>query len=201
MTRITRFFIKNLSAYVELLLSAFMVFVIAFLIVRLIFTGTPYLIEGNMDLDYFLEYALSLAVGIEFIKMLCEHTSDNLIEVMLFAIAREMIVEKLETPYTLVGVAAIAGLFAIRKFLFVKFEDGDRIIFRGSQKVGQTNHLAEVSIQGDPNAMLRDIVRENLEEDGRTVAIGSVVDMPNCALRIDNMHGDLITRVEIIRFR
>ena len=57
------------------------------------------------------------ASGVEFIKMLCRHSVQNVVEVLLFATARQMVVEHLETWQTLIGVAAIAILFAIRKYL------------------------------------------------------------------------------------
>ena len=49
--------------------------------------------------------------------MLCRHSVQNVVEVLLFATARQMVVEHLETWQTLIGVAAIAILFAIRKYL------------------------------------------------------------------------------------
>ena len=61
---------------------------------------------------------MTLAIGIEFVKMLCTHTPETIIEILLFAISRQMIVEHLSTTETIIGVGAIAGLFAIRKYLF-----------------------------------------------------------------------------------
>lgn len=40
----------------------------------------------------FLEDMFSLVVGIEFIKMLCQPSADNVIEVLIFLTARHMIV-------------------------------------------------------------------------------------------------------------
>ena len=68
-----------------------------------------------------MEYAMSLAIGVEFVKMLCTHQPGTIIEVLLFATARQMIVEHLNVYETLVGIGAIAALFAIRKFLFCSF--------------------------------------------------------------------------------
>ena len=51
--------------------------------------------------------------------MMAKHTPGSAIEVLLFAIARQMIVEH-TTPFeNFLTVVTIAGLFAIRKFLFV----------------------------------------------------------------------------------
>ena len=58
---------------------------------------------------------MTLAIGIEFVKMLCTHTPGTIIEVLLFAISRQMIIEHLSVVETMFGVGAIAGLFAVRK--------------------------------------------------------------------------------------
>ena len=50
--------------------------------------------------------------------MLYTHTPETIIEILLFAISRQMIVEHLSTTETILGVGAIAGLFAVRKYLF-----------------------------------------------------------------------------------
>ena len=75
-----------------------------------------------------MEYIMSLAIGVEFVKMLCTHKPGTIIEVLLFATARQMIVEHLNVYETLVGIGAIAALFAIRKFLFCSFDEADHMI-------------------------------------------------------------------------
>ena len=112
--------IYNVARYTEIVLSIVILIVIALSGLRLIYTtaGTSIL---NMDTDFFttfLSQALSLVVGVEFVKMLCTHTPETIIEILLFAISRQMIVEHLSTTETIIGVGAIAGLFAVRKYLF-----------------------------------------------------------------------------------
>jgi len=68
----------------------------------------------------FLETIFDLVIGIEFVKMLTKHNLGSVIEVLLFAIARQMIVEHMNIYEGLVGVIAIACLFAIRKFLYIE---------------------------------------------------------------------------------
>lgn len=69
----------------------------------------------SIDLfDTFLAHALGLVIGVEFIKMLIKHTPGAAIEVLLYAIARQLIVEHTTTMETLIGIVAIAGVFAIR---------------------------------------------------------------------------------------
>ena len=79
-----------------------------------------------MDIDFFTTFlanALSLVVGVEFVKMLCRHSAQTVVEVLMFATARQMVVEHMKPSQTLIGVIAIAILFAIRKFLMTEDDD------------------------------------------------------------------------------
>ena len=67
----------------------------------------------------FLGHAFNLVIGIEFIKMLAKHSPGSALEVLLYAIARNMILGHGTTAENLLGVAAIGLIFIIRKFLFV----------------------------------------------------------------------------------
>lgn len=73
-----------------------------------------------------------------------------------------MIVEHLNGTETLLGIAAIAGLFAIRKYLFCNFDESDHIICRGSQTVRHANLIAGVKIPEESNCLLRDVVARQL---------------------------------------
>ena len=109
---------QKMTSYVELVLSEFLLLVVVALSVRLIAQSVPQVWSQQIDVMYYLESAMTLAIGIEFVKMLCTHTSETVIEILLFAISRQMIVEHLSAKETILGVGAIAGLFAVRKYLF-----------------------------------------------------------------------------------
>ena len=67
----------------------------------------------------FLGHAFNLVIGIEFIKMLAKHSPGSALEVLLYAIARNMILGHGTAIESLVGVASIGLIFVIRKFFFV----------------------------------------------------------------------------------
>lgn len=117
--------IYNISRYVEIALSIVILVVIALAGVRLIMeiAGTS---VSSMDTEFFtsfLSQALSLVVGVEFVKMLCQHSAQTVVEVLMFATARQMVVEHLGPFETLIGVLSIAVLFAIRKYLMTDNDD------------------------------------------------------------------------------
>ena len=112
----------NVARYTEIILSIVILIVIALAGIRLIFTITEMPIL-DMDIDFFTTFlanALSLVVGVEFVKMLCRHSAQTVVEVLMFATARQMVVEHMKPSQTLIGVIAIAILFAIRKFLMTE---------------------------------------------------------------------------------
>ncbi len=74
--------------------------------------------------ETFLEHALTLVIGLEFIRMLMKHTPYSAIEVLLYAMTRQLVVYHTNALETLLGIFAVACVFAIRKFLYIPvFED------------------------------------------------------------------------------
>ena len=113
--------IYNTARYTEIALSIVIIIVIALSGLRLILTTAG---TSIMDMDTsFLSQALSLVVGVEFVKMLCRHSAQTVVEVLLFATARQMVVEHLDPVQTLIGIIGIAILFAVRKYLMTDSDD------------------------------------------------------------------------------
>ncbi len=73
--------------------------------------------NGIASLVMVLDKAITLAIGAELIKMLCKHTPETIIEVLAFALARQLIVGHASPLENLITVAAIAILFVVRRFL------------------------------------------------------------------------------------
>lgn len=67
----------------------------------------------------FLGHAFNLVIGIEFIKMLAKHSPGSALEVLLYAIARQMILGHESAFESLISVASIGLIFLIRRFAFV----------------------------------------------------------------------------------
>ena len=78
------------------------------------------LVDTNeVEISLFLQRALDIVIGIEFIKMLAKHSPGSALEVLLYAIARHMIVGHESAVENFISVASIALIFFVRKFLFV----------------------------------------------------------------------------------
>lgn len=114
--------IYAVSRYTEIVLSAVILLVIIALIIPIVhdFLSIPLLDVTPDQFTEFLGNALTLLIGVEFVKMLAKHTAENLLEVLMFAIARQMVVEHLNMTETLIGIVSIAIIFAVRKYLLLK---------------------------------------------------------------------------------
>ncbi len=118
-------FIYHLARCVEIIFAIIILGTIACQAIPLVHELTR-LSFRSLDMDIFSEFlsnSLALVVGLEFVKMLCKHSAQTVVDVLMFAIARQMVVEHLSTLETLIGVVAIAILFAVRKFLLDRSED------------------------------------------------------------------------------
>lgn len=112
-------FIFQLSHYVEILVS---ILIMLAILATLFCLAVQLFLEPGafLEIDSFTEFlanALSLIVGVEFVKLLCKHTPETLIEVLMFAIARQVVVEHWGAGQILLGIVAIVVLFVARRYL------------------------------------------------------------------------------------
>ena len=89
-----------------------------------------HLVILQLPFDRILSMTLALVIGVEFTKMLFKHTPESVLDVLLFAIARQVVMYHERTMDLLFGIVAIAGLFAIKKFLVDKYaaENSDTLL-------------------------------------------------------------------------
>ncbi len=111
----------GISYYLEMFISLLLIVVIIFLSVKLVINifDINFMLSNEDVFTYFMENAMSLAVGVELIKMLCKHSASTVVEVLLFAIARQIIVSHSSVINMVAGVLCIVALLATRKFLFL----------------------------------------------------------------------------------
>lgn len=74
------------------------------------------------DVHNYLHNILTIVVGMEFVRMLIDMTPANTLEVLIVAIARQVIISHDDPISNVCCVLCIAGLFATRHFLIPKNE-------------------------------------------------------------------------------
>lgn len=116
---IVKFLLK--AAWILELVIALFILVVT--VVQMVLTGNDslyYLSLGEFSLNEFFANTMNIVIGLEFIKMLVLHTPKAVIDVLLFAIARQLVVSHSSSMDTLLGVAAVALIFLIKKFLLTR---------------------------------------------------------------------------------
>lgn len=78
----------------------------------------PFAEEMDVYFSDFLGDALNLVIGLEFIKMLNGHNPELVIDVLIYTIARSLVVQHPDNVGILLGVISITILFVVRKFVF-----------------------------------------------------------------------------------
>lgn len=113
--------VYKLSGWVEIFISIVLVIAIVIFSIGLVKNLYDIVTTGHDRMGYFSEFlgnAFQIVIGVEFIKMLCKHTPSTVVEVLMFAMARQMVVEHTTPVDNLLCVLGITILFIIRRFLF-----------------------------------------------------------------------------------
>ena len=138
-----KFQLADLGPILELTMA---IIVFIAIICAIIALWEPFLhyLEHKHESGAFLEFLgliFSIVIGIEFFKLLCEPSRDTLLEVLMFVIARHMIIEETSALENLLSILTIAILFFIDRYLLAPPSDGE-------SRIGKINKFK--SKQSDP---------------------------------------------------
>ena len=124
-TRARRFRIQKslyeITFLLEFVLALIVIALVLMEIYAMVVLFKDHIMDPNITISYsyFLERALDIVIGVEFLKMLCRHNMDSVIEVLMFAMARHLIVQNTTMVEGLICIIAVSVLFVVRKYLFV----------------------------------------------------------------------------------
>jgi hypothetical protein len=121
MKRINLKHLEKFAKAVEIVIAILLLILIVIKVIEAVFelSGLDIVIV-NMEFDRILSMSFALVIGIEFVKMLFKLTPETVIDVLLFAIARQTVIYHENTLDLLIGVISISGLFAAKKYLINK---------------------------------------------------------------------------------
>ena len=139
------------------------------------------ILSSNPDSDAVYQFVLNafnLVICVEFIKMLCRHTASTLVEVLMFAIARQMIAQHTSPVENLLCIFSIAVLFIIRKYFLDRFEDIDKTVFLPNQKIAKVNELVHVNIPEEyKGESIGEAVLKGIDLENEEVKCGQVKEV------------------------
>ena len=111
--------------------------------------------QNRMDEEAFSEFlgaVFGVVIGIEFLKMLCKPSSENIIEVLIFLVSRHMIVEKTTVMENLLSIVSIGILFFFRRFMVATRPHGEHPameLFGGSQNEAEKERQENEKTDGE----------------------------------------------------
>ncbi len=112
-------FILKMPSFLEKVVAAILLIGVAYSCIQL---GVHVLSLTELAFDEYIEdilvTAFNAVIVIEFIRMLIKHSMNTIVEVLIFAIARGLVVGHEAPLETLIRISCIAILLASRKFLF-----------------------------------------------------------------------------------
>lgn len=75
----------------------------------------------------FLDFIIDSVIGVELVHLLCQPNLDSVVEILIVALTREVIMIESNPTGTLIYVIALGLVFVIRRFMFVdKLDRHDR---------------------------------------------------------------------------
>ena len=110
--------INVVSKTMESVIAVVLMVVIAYLFIDMVCGYSKQAIAGEGFVFYeFLLRAIDLVIGIEFAKMLYRQTPDTVIDVLMFATARQAVLDHTRIMENLLAVIAISILFILRMYV------------------------------------------------------------------------------------
>ena len=116
-------FLMKVSSYLEIVCALILIVAILIAFVPVPHNLYSLYLDNGFDLSDFMKKSFDLVIGVELLKMFCRHDLDSVVEVLLFAVARQVIIEHTSMVDNLLCMLSVAILFCIRKFLFVSALD------------------------------------------------------------------------------
>lgn len=147
-----------------------------------------------------IETCLNLIIGVELINMIYIHTVNKVFEVLIFALARQIIINHSGIWVTLVGIVAIAILFATKKYLFTEFDGPEPVAIMPKMKARIANKVFKVRIPYEkPSDTVLDVFNRYCEESEMEVCEGAEIFFENFGLRALKLKNDQVSKMELIR--
>jgi uncharacterized membrane protein (DUF373 family) len=192
--------ISKTSSYIEIYLSVIILLGVVLGSIGLVI----YLFKSvrvSLSPDFFrdfLGYAMVLIIAVEFIKMLSRHTPGSTIEVLVFALARKLIIlENISAFELLMGVVAIGMLLWLRNYVEKGAKEGT--ILSAATSIKAVNKLTGINIREEVAQTLGGLLYKVIQKEARTLQEGECILIDGVNFRISRLRDGVIEQVEIVK--
>lgn len=201
-----RRYLGLIASYTEILLAFVVIIGILLLCIRVLAQMRIFIISTFKGTEVpsfsqFLSVVFELVIGIEFVKMLAKHTPGSAIEVLLYTIARALIIDHSSMQSSLLGVISIAILFAVRKYFsdseVHNHETGGDYIVNGGVSIKEINKRLDADFDESSGHTVAGYLSNYLRTMGIDPMAGYETQIGEYIFQIYDMEGDLIRHVKI----
>jgi len=147
----------------------------------------------------FLGHLLLLVIGLEMIIVLVKHNPGSVIEVLVFAIARKLLIYADKMTDLLIGIVTLAILFAIRKYLFVRNFDETTEVIVGDTPIKAVNQIARVDISEDLGETIDEVVTKVITDKCGKLKENEIIKIGNAKIKVLKVENGHVNKVGIER--
>ncbi|GAQ26307.1 transporter associated domain-containing protein [Tepidanaerobacter syntrophicus] len=148
----------------------------------------------------FLGHILALVIGLELAVMLIKHTPASVIEVLLYAIARKMLIDSKNMLDIVLGILAVGGLFYINKhFEPAKTFFIDANIVNPAMLIGDLNKKLHTNIPENIANTIGGLVVKLCKEGQCGLSEGKSIRVNDAEITILSMDGELIRELKVVK--
>ena len=133
--------------------------------------------------------------------MLAKHTPGSAIEVLLYTIARALIMDHSSMQSSLLGVISIAILFAVRKYFndpeVHNHETGGDYIVNGGISMREVNRRLDADFDESYGHTVAGYLFNYLQAIGKKPTVGCEAQIGDYMFQVYDMEGELIRHIRI----
>ncbi|ABR46997.1 hypothetical protein Amet_0772 [Alkaliphilus metalliredigens QYMF] len=147
----------------------------------------------------FLSIALLLIIGVEMVLMLLSHSTSSILELVLYAITRKMLIYSETMLDLILGTVAIAIVFVIRKYLmsnkYRKESSYEGAIISAASPIHDLNFDSDLDIPENKGTTVGGLICRLSEETCNPVEEGAKYTVGNVTMKILKIKDGLIEKV------
>lgn len=149
----------------------------------------------------FLDHLLLLLIGLELIIMLVKHNASSVVEVLIFAIAREILVRSPTMVEITIGIIALAGVLSIKKYLLTDEYDDEYFgfILGAAVNIEDINNLMHINLPRNKANTLGGFVVNIAKEQGIAINPGVIIRYKSVDFEILEMREGIVEKIRVVK--
>lgn len=160
--------------------------------------------DAYSNFHNFLGHLLLLVIALELVIMLIKQTPESILEVLTLTIARKLLISATTFLELLLGIIALVGIFAIRRFLHVRnleHEAEKGILIGAATRISVLNKALSTFIPEDMAETLGGVVVRLARESDKPLMTGITVKIADVSLQVVRMEDGVIEKVKVARLK